>query len=689
MSLTPNTLLLRRHLVAVPTATGTADRRMVGTLLSNLAYFGYVPSVTLLEKLQTIGSDGLVTFWNDLEPALKTASGEDRKIGDTIVYQNFPREVLEMTEADYWFRQVLMYLGVHREAVREAPAARPALFEAGKLTVLRAADDGSLSGIQDALLAKPSVWIPIEQEEIDWFVANGYAPDTSLIGFKENLVYAGTKCLEAGLPFVLTTTTDILRFYAGLSAGDISLNTNTKFKSLSRSRRRLLLEMLEQAPDLEEGLIRHRNKWVRALHALHVGDYGKIFPKAWKAAKVLREGGKFATFNGKVEALLMAKDPAVLTLLQSRPGDFSRRLVHLLHTFGAEAVTAFLEVVPKLPTMTLLRLEKVIDRYNITTYRTFAPLGNWTKLQVQERKVEEYLEGSWMDGITGALRAEVLVRVKAKFPQGVNPDPATAKIKLPTNNADGALPYGRGTEFALPDNVKFIRTATYWKATTGTCWMDNGWNFFDEDWAAVDSIAWNHTDALKPAAVFSGDPVNSQNSEGTAGQLIDLYPDKLAARGIRYGVWSILSYSRIPFDGVEEVMGLMQLGEKPEAGKLIEPSRCQFTFKVTGSSLTRYVCYVDFIDRKIVYLDAGLYGNVGSAKANETSLGEKMPAMLDYLATLPSVHDVFRDVSLEVEGLPVRYSDADVYIDTEKAYVFQPENEANNFKGIALEDLLP
>lgn len=662
---------------------------MVGTLLANLAYFGYVPSVALLEKLQTVGADGLTTFWNDLEPALKTASGEDRKIGDTIVYQNFPREVLEMKEADYWFRQILMYLGVHREAVREAPADRPALFESGKANVLRSADDNSLTGILDALLAKPAVWTVQEQEEIDWFIANGYAPETYLIGFKENLVYAGTKCFEAGLPFVLTTTTDVLRFYAGLSAGDISLNTNTKFKSLSRSRRRLLLEMLEQAPDLEEGLIRHRNKWVRALHSLHVGDYGKAFPKVWQAAKVLREGGRFATFNGEVEALLIANDPAVLTLLQSRPGDFARRLVHMLHSFGDEAMVAFLEVIPKLPTMTLLRLEKVIDRYNITTYRTFAPLGNWTKLQIQERKAEEFLERRWIDSITSALRAEVLMRAKAKFPQGISLDPATEKIRLPTNNADGALPYGRGTEFALPDNAKFIRTATYWKAPGHQCWMDNGWNFFDEAWSPVESIAWDHTDALKPAAVFSGDPVNSQNSEGTAGQLIDLYPDQLVAKGIRFGVWSILSYSRIPFVIVDEVMGLMQLGEKPAEGKLIEPSRCQFTFQVTGSSFARFVCYVDFVDRKIVYLDAGLYGRVSSAKANQESLAERMPAILDYLATLPSVHDVFRDVSSEESGLPVRYSDADVIIDAKTAYVFQPENEANNFSGIALEDLLP
>jgi hypothetical protein len=689
MSLTANILLLRRHLVAVPETTGTTDRRMVGTLLSNLAYFGYVPSVALLERLQAIGTEGLTTFWRDLEPALKRESGEDRKIGDTIVYQNFPREVLEMTEADYWFRQILMYLGVHREAVRETPADRPALFESRKVTVLRSAEADSLAGILNALLAKPSIWIFDEQKEVDWFVTNAYAPDTSLIGFKENLVYAATKCLEAELPFLITTTTDILRFYAGLSAGDITLNTNTKFKSLSRSRRRLLLEMLEHAPDLEEGLIRHRNKWVRALHSLHVGDYGKVFPKVWQAAKVLRDGGKFATFNGEVEALLLAKAPTVLPLLQSRPGDFARRLVHLLHTFGDQAMTAFLEVVPKLPTMTLLRLEKVIDRYNTTSYRTFAPLGNWTKLQIQDRKVEEFLERGWIDGITGALRAEVRLRAKAKFPLGIKLDPATTKIKLPTNNAEGSLPYGRGTEFALPDNIRFIRTATYWQAPGGTYWMDNGWNFFNEVWAPVESIAWNHTEAMKPAAVFSGDPVNSQNSKGTAGQLIDIYPDLLAAKGIRYGVWSILSYSRVPFDDVDEVMGLMQLGVHPEEGKLIEPSRCQFTFRVTGSSLTRYICYVDFADRKIIYLDAGLYGRVSSAKYNEESLEEKMPAMLDYLATLPSVHDVFRDVSSEAAGLSVCYSDKDVVIDAEKAYVFQPENEANDFRAMALEDLLP
>ncbi|MEM6397601.1 MAG: hypothetical protein AAF741_14725 [Bacteroidota bacterium] len=692
--LTPTTILLRRQLVVWPEASGetkkttTAHRRAQATCLSNLAYYGYAPDREGLARLEQCDTEILKSWWAELEPSLKSESGEDRNIGDSIVYQNFPEEVLAMDEADYWFRQILMYLGVPKEQMREAPKDRPALFEDVDVKILRPASESSLEGILTSHLRKSKVWIPTEREEIEWFAANGYAFDLSEVPFKENMILAGLACMQAGQEVRIDTTTDVLRFYAGLSKGDISLKTNTKFVSLPRSQRRQIVRMLSEVGDLEEGLVRHRNKWKRALHALHIGEYGKTYPEVVETADRLRNGKPMETFNGQVEMLIVFSNPKVLDLLKTRPGDFARRLAHMVRMFGAEAVEAFGEVVDQLPLANLLRLHKVLEKYNEIDAWAVAPKGSWTKMQILEKDADHKLPESERQALVGMLEREIGMRMNEKFPQGVQLGERTKWVKLPTNNADGALPYGSGTVFPLADNIKFIRSATYWVVPGRTCWMDNGWNFFKEDWSAIGTIAWNLTGEMKPAAVFSGDPVNSQNTAGRAGQLIDLYLDQLVDKGIRYAVWNILSYSRIPFDQAEEVMGLLQVGEEPMSGKLIEPSRSQFVFKVTGHALTNYVCVLDLVKRQIIYLDAPLPGKVSSAMYNARYLEEKMPVFMDYLGTIPSVHDVMRHVKPSSNGMPVLYDDKDQAVVAEQAYVFSPRNEESSYEALSFTDLI-
>ncbi len=686
MLLDQTTILLRRNLIEIPLENEKGNPQFVGTLLSNLAYYGFVPSKLVIEHLSNCLSEQLIQWWENIEPALMFASGDDKNIGDTIVYQNFPNEVLQMSEAEYWIKQIFMYLGVDKTLMRETPNARPKMLEELKLTVLHMANDKSLEGILHASLIKPANWIEQEIEEVKWFIAQGMDVDVNEIPFKENRVQACLFLMEQGKPFSLKTTTDILRFYAGISAGDIGLKIPTKFVSLARAKRKVLLGMLDQVADLEEGLMRHKKVWIKALHALHVGDYKSLFPRVYESAQVIRNGGAFKTFNGQLEKALLEKDKGAIDLLKARPGEFSRRLVHLVHLFGLEAVDAFKEVLSSLETMKLLRLVKVLSSYNTIRITAVAPKGNWTKMQRLERTL--YLKEEFQNELVKAIRKEIDQRIKTQFPKGIKLGKQTDLIKLPTNNKEGVLPYGRGTVFPIPKHIKFLRSATFWQEEKGACWMDNGWNFFDKNWKPLGTTCWNVTDEMKPAAVFSGDPINIYNQGGKAGQLIDLYLDKLRKKNVAYAVWNILSYNHIAFGDLSSVMGLLLMGENPETGKLLEPSRCQFAFPLKGNSLTNYVCYIDLNKNELVYLDAGLYGKVSSAKSNETILSENMPTILNYIKTLPSVYDLFINSASDA-GIPVLYSDKEVSISNGQAYVFSPENKENNFEALHVEDLIP
>jgi hypothetical protein len=289
------------------------------------------------------------------------------------------------------------------------------------------------------------------------------------------------------------------------------------------------------------------------------------------------------------------------------------------------------------------------------------------------------------------INKEIARRVSKSF-KTVNLFDSAKMVKLQTSDSE-LTNYGRGTEFPIPENVNFIRTASYWELLSNSrnVWFDNGWNFFDANWKSIGCCCWTDfglCDGDESAAVFSGDPTNSKEMKGRACQMIDLYMDRLEDNGVRYAVWNILGYSHIPFSKAKEVYAAMQWGEEPQKGKLFEPSRCQLSFPLKGDNLTKYIAYIDIEKRKVVYMDANLFGNVHSANTNGKHLEKNMPAFLEYMATLPSVYDLFKDVKKDENGLVVSYDDSNIEINGAKAFLFKTVNENNSFDPINISELL-
>lgn len=689
-------ILLNHSLVQVPVVSQTTNHRantqqLLGTITSNMLYYGYVPSqqtFKAIEQLAQVATEdlNLKQWWQSLEKSLKKAKGADKDIEQYIVYQNFPQEVLAMSQAEYWIKQLFIYWGANLDSLRQTPVERAPMFEQVDFKVLHLARPQALANIFESLLLKPAMWMTAEQAEVEWLIAQGYAVNTE-IKFKENLVFAAIACMQYKQTLALSTTTDVLRLAVGFSKGDISLKTNTKFK-LSRQQRKYVLDVLAGVKDLEEGVMRYKNRWIRLFHQLHIGEYAKKYPKIYQVATTLRNGGKYPTFNSKVEAYLATANSEVLSLLAQRSGEFARRIVHVLSVFGKQALPHFIPVLEKLETIKLLKLKRFLRTTNERDYRIFTPKGSWKKAQFEPNNIQ--VDPVHIQQIVNAIDELVQTRVSQKFGDSFFYTADIAQVKLPVNNAEAVTRYAKGSVFQIPDNIRFIRSVTYWQERSQTCWMDNGWNFFDANWQSKGTCCWDTTWEMGDAAVFSGDPVNSYNKAGKAGQLIDLYIDKLLAMGVRYAVWNILSYSRIPFDNLEDVQGLLLWGEEPQKGKLIEPSRVNFAFPVTGSSLTKYICYLDLITRRLVLMDSNLSASVGSARNNATRLQERMPAIVEYFDTLPSLMDMFEGFSVgsPTEAMKIVYTDQQVAINDEKAFVFLPKNKQNTYDPVSLEALV-
>jgi hypothetical protein len=682
--LTPSNILLRHNFIMIPSGNSAPDQQNLVTVFMNLSYYGYALGRDAYNAVASLDNDALGVWWTSVEKELKSITGDDRNIGDFVVYKNFPAEVLDKTDAEYWLPQLLMYWGFPKEHFTEEVKPREKMMEQPKCKVLKLSNEQTLTNILQSYLASPARWKPVEQQDV-LELASRIPADLSKLTFKENLVALVKAMIERGYGLNITTATDVLRLGAGLSDGDISLRENVKFKSFPKATRRMFVNMLEKCKNRSEDFARRPEMWKRFLHNLHPGDFRKQCPLTCEDMNLLYHD-TLTTFNGKIEVLLKDKDPAVLDLLMSRPGEFRRRLVHTLNLFGDKAVTAFAKVAAKLTTHQIVSLRTYLETVNDRLQRVFPPKGNWNKLQIAEaRHVKDEEALKLIEVLTNILKQRM---PKVKFL-----DPNTARIKLANNGGDTGE-YTRGTVFPVPKEVKFIRTASYWQ-NDACCWFDNGWNFFDDSWKSVGALSWTqqkyplNSKGDKVAAAFSGDPVNSGHSKGMATQLIDLYPERLLAEGVRYAVWNVLCYSSIPFSKAKDVFAALQWGEDAQKGQLFEPSRAQLSFPLKGEQLTKYVCLLDLEKREMTYLDANLQGNVQDAARNNAILAKTMPAFMEYINALPTVHDLFRDSVDANSDLHIVYSDAETELkDNVRAYVFKPENKNNQYKTFDVNSVL-
>lgn len=356
--------------------------------------------------------------------------------------------------------------------------------------------------------------------------------------------------LETIQPHVKTAT-DVLRIAVGLSPnGDVSLAKPSKFKSFSRKERRLLLSLAEGiGPNLLEDMLRHKEQWKRLAEKLHPGEYHKKYPRFNDAIWVLRKDLPHVTWGSEVERILslnanalrvarllkkeaegseriplqpqperaedrfkklddtMFYGPKLVELLSARPGEFARRLDHVLRLANSitnvgsnggvaetEIVVAFGQVADKVSTPVLLQVlthfsnrpitatNSSLDNNTVTnadeavtidkiagkeeeakekgkgkreteSLRTFLPKGNLAKIKVIPNKLPAMDTG--ICHAVGSICAYTLVQRFSQLP-------TLGKVYLDAGLADYPIPFSqrsaskslrtvsRGSRIALP-----------------------------------------------------------------------------------------------------------------------------------------------------------------------------------------------------------------------------------------------
>ena len=90
-----------------------------------------------------------------------------------------------------------------------------------------------------------------------------------------------------------------------MSDGDVSLAENTRYRSFSRRQRRMIMELLSGCPNIEEDMLRYKERWIRIGERIHPSEfdcsrYTLEYDRAINAFDKLRNNRQIETFAGKV-----------------------------------------------------------------------------------------------------------------------------------------------------------------------------------------------------------------------------------------------------------------------------------------------------------------------------------------------------------------------------------------------------
>jgi len=495
----------------------------------------------------------------------------------------------------------------------------------------------------DALLARPSSLSAMEKAWLLDMIAEGAPLSVPAAVFRETLPFVYVMGgVEAVRPH-LKSATDILRIAALVSApdADLSLKTPVKFR-LSTAHGAKLLGMLETLGNLEEDLLRHRERWLRFAEHVHVGTarHRARYPKVAAAFDVLRNAPKtIITFNRTVEKGLRAGNLSadMLTTLSRRPGEMMRRLDHLLRSGASpDAVLAVVrKVLPGVSTQRLFELHKYFGARNAMPLRIFLPKGAENRMQVEPDR-RPSIDQDVIDAAMTMLRAELIGRLRALPAMGTTyVDPRLKEHMVPFNRrGDSATlsPVTKGSRYAFQGDV--VRLFVYW---IGHIDVDLSILMYDERLAEKGHVAFTNTQF--PGCVHSGD---IQDAPEGASEFIDFDIASLTAQDIRYVAATVHSFRGQKFAQFPCFAGFMQR-DALRSGAVYEPQSVAVKFDLASPNTSHMPLVFDLVERKVIFTDISA-GNrrhgavIGEIDKHRTllesvlSLGDRKPTLYDVVS---------------------------------------------------------
>ena len=345
MKLTKNIIAFKNGFISLPNNSQN-NIELSMSVVSELMQFGYILDQDAIKTLSLTNKENIILFHNEIIGYLKVMTGSTRN--HKPFWNGFPQEVMNKSEVELWFHQIIHYMSNGTYIPSEFTEERPTAFEQPNYTIIKNGDESLFNNIFTKLVSINQSLTKDDMEIAEFYIKNNLElifPQT--IPFKENL------CTLAalGLNVPVKTVTDVLRICVHLSGGDISLpkvpselvnasawnktkiqnveREKFKFKKFNRKERKYILNLLEQTNcDVREFVLKD-NRWIRLGEILHPGEFSKKYPKAFKMFNDIRNT-KVKSWYGEVDHAFKSSFGLGLKKLSERPGEYMRRLDSLL-----------------------------------------------------------------------------------------------------------------------------------------------------------------------------------------------------------------------------------------------------------------------------------------------------------------------------------------------------------------------
>ena len=656
---------------------GEAERRqpvLVATLLHNFQSIGFTLAPALVERLLGFSPEQLLRLAEDVLPVLVKEVGGHRRYQP--MYPNFPQQVMEASVAELFLNAHAHYYGdaigarILPEYTKEP---REAALPAKDLKVVGLAPEDAAHDLARNLVASNASLSASDRSDLRVLLRSFRAELATIL--PEQVPYAETKALvcesvlqnvaEPGvlLDRYLKTATDVLRFLTELSDGDTSLAGRTRYRSFSRRERRCLLGLLERCERPLEDMVRHRQKWLRVGERLHPREYERKFPRAAEAFFRLRSGESVQTFASRVERhLARGEVSAAVQVLGSRPGEFARRLDHLIRLAGGhtEIGPAFKAVADRVSTPVLLqvlghfrergRTPKQIgdvegeaatlrffaralralrrptpsEPHPTSAMRTIFPKGDAGKL-VRIPNTLKLLAPEAAAFVVATVE-ETLERRFAELPAMGRTfvDPALRDFPVPFSQRSASKSLrtvARGSRLPLP-SAKVLRFFLWWRegrvgtASTGRVDIDLSTTFYDAAWHYLEHVSYTRLRSSSLGAVHSGDITSAPKG---ACEFVDVECERARAAGARYVVVSVQSFTSHPFCDLPECFMGWMARDEAQSGEVFEPSRVQDRVDLAANRRIAVPAVIDLEAGQLVWADLALRANPSHHVAIESN----------------------------------------------------------------------
>lgn len=614
-------------------ATDFSNGMLVASINAELMRNGFILSQEASTELAKFSDVHLTDMYNTVLTEVRAMVGAD--VDYQPMYPNFPEQVMNASLLQLFMNAVIHYWssGIWKPEYNKLP--REIHLEKTEFKELGLIFDSGLKDVFTSILSSNDSISDVDRGAIKFFINNVEDLTYPTIPFKENMCYVAGLLVSKGLniSMVPKTATDVLRIATAMSGGDISLAENTKFKSFPRAQRRMLVSSLENVTNIDD-LMRHRSKWVRLFHSLHINELTNSLSLIEMVEQV-RGGERAVTFNSIVEGCLKNADvTGVVTQLKTHPGDFARRISHVLGLKvkgRAHVVTEFLSVADQVSTRVLLQLLgslKVRGGSGVDK-RVVFPKGSIAKAQIISTplpKLGARIVKSLQEGINSIL----VSRFSNLDSLGkVYIDPELQGCPLPAaqrSASEGLIQVARGTRMPFGDDKNTLRFFIYWVGQD----IDLSATLHDENFKDIGNVSYTNLKNDKYKSYHSGDITRAPNG---ACEFIDVTIDGAIKAGARYVVMNVLVYSGPNFSEHEKCYAGWMTRSKPQSNEVFDSRTIEQKIDLRSECKNAMVVVFDLVDRKAIWTDlvspkgrSGFGGN--NVESNRASIEEKLEAII-------------------------------------------------------------